>query len=353
MLMLIGRTGAYFLSRIVTAISCGVCQTAGCWQTYNGCMFIHLRLHTEFSVVDGTNRIDDIIAAAVADGQPAIAITDLSNLFGAIKFYKQARAKGTKPIIGAEIFLEGLGGDATALSRMVVLVQNKQGYLNLSELLARAFTQNIVKNQAVIKLNWLQELGEGLICLSGAQAGAVGQALVQGDSARALDVALRLASVFPHRFYIELQRAGRVDDEAHVVAAVQLAARLQLPVVATHPVQFNQPDDYEAHEARICIADGEILSNPKRVRKYTREQYFKSSAQMEALFADVPSAIANTFEIAKRCSLTLVLGKPQLPEFPTPLVDGVRMSPEDYFRYASHDPSRPPLSKAPSQQLSQ
>ena len=300
-------------------------------------MFIHLRLHTEFSVVDGTNRIDEVIAAAVADGQPALAITDLSNLFGAIKFYKQARSKGTKPIIGVEIFLEGLGGDTTALSRMVLLVQNKQGYLNLSELLARGFTQNIVKNQAVIKLAWLQELNEGLIALSGAQAGPVGQALVQGDQARALDVALQLAGVFPHRFYLELQRAGRVDDEAHVIAAVQLAARIKLPVVATHPVQFTTPDDFEAHEARVCIADGEILGNAKRVRKFTREQYFKSAAEMQALFADIPTAIANTVEIAKRCSLTLVLGKNYLPEFPTPLVNGQRMTPDEYFRYASHE----------------
>ena len=125
--------------------------------------------------------------------------------------------------------------------------------------------------------------------MSGAQAGAVGQALVQGDVERAHEVALQLATLFPHRFYLELQRAGRPDDEAHVAAAVQLAARMKLPVVATHPVQFATPDDYEAHEARVCIAEGEILGNPRRVRSFTREQYFKSAAQMEALFADVPS----------------------------------------------------------------
>ena len=300
-------------------------------------MFVHLRIHTEFSVVDGTNRIDDVVQAAKKDQQPALAITDLSNLFGAIKFYKEARGKGIKPVIGAEIFLEGLGKEAGALSRVVVLVQSKQGYLNLSELLARGFTQNVVKAQAVIKLAWLQELGEGLICLSGAQAGPVGQALVQGDEARAADVALQLASVFPHRFYLELQRAGRVDDETQVAGAVQLAARLKLPVVATHPVQFTEEDDYEAHEARVCISEGEILGNPRRVRRFTREQYFKSAEQMEALFADVPSALANTLEIAKRCNLTLVLGKPQLPDFPTPEVNGERMTPENYFRYASHE----------------
>ena len=300
-------------------------------------MFVHLRLHTEFSVVDSTNRIDEVVKAAAKDGQPAMAITDLNNLFGAIKFYKEGRGKGLKPLIGAELIIEGLGADPAAVSRVIVLVQNKQGYLNISELIARAFTQNVVKNQAVIKMVWLKELNEGLICLAGAQAGPVGQALVQGDTARAYEAAMQLASVFPHRFYLEVQRAGRTDDEAHVVATVQLAARMMLPVVATHPIQFTEPDDFEAHEARVCIADGEILSNPKRVRRFTREQYFKSAAQMEALFADIPSAIANTLEIAKRCSLTLVLGKPQLPVFPTPEVNGQRMTPEEYFRYASFE----------------
>jgi len=300
-------------------------------------MFVHLRLHTEFSVVDGTNRIDEIVAAAAADAQPALAITDLNNLFGTVKFYKEARSAGVKPLIGAEVIFEGLGRDAQSPSRMVLLVQNMQGYLNLSELIARTYTQNVGRAQPMVKWAWMQELGDGLIVLSGAQAGALGQALTQGDNTRAHEVALQLAAMFPHRFYIELQRAGRVDDERHVSAAVQLAARLGLPVVATHPLQFLSPDDYEAHEARVCIADGEILGNSRRVRRFTGEQYFKSAAQMQQLFADVPSALANTVEIAKRCSLTLVLGKPQLPDFPTPLVDGKQMSPEEYFRYTSHE----------------
>ena len=221
-------------------------------------MFIHLRLHTEFSVVDGTNRIDDIVKSAAADGQAALAITDLSNLFGTVKFYKEARAKGIKPIVGAEIYLDGFGGDAGNLSRIVLLVQNRQGYLNLSELLARAYTQNVVKNLPVVKLSWLSQCHEGLIALSGAQAGPVGLSLVQGDAERAHDAALQLAGIFPHRFYLELQRAGRADDERHVTAVVQLAARLKLPVVATHPVPFAAAEDDEAHEARVCIADGEI-----------------------------------------------------------------------------------------------
>ncbi len=298
-------------------------------------MFVHLRLHTEFSVVDGTNRIDELAKAAAKDGQPALAITDLSNLFGAIKFYKEMRGKGVKPILGAEVFVEGEAGAAP--SRILLLVQGHQGYLNLSELLARAWTRNVVKAQAICTWEWLQELGEGLIAIAGAQAGPVGQALMKGDDAGAAHLALRLAGIFPHRFYMEVQRAGRADDEAHVVAAVQLAARLNLPMVATHPVQFATADDYEAHEARVCISEGEILGNQRRVRKFTREQYFKSSAQMQALFEDLPAALANSVEIARRCNISLVLGKPQLPNFPIPPVNGQVLSVEDYFRHVSFE----------------
>jgi DNA polymerase-3 subunit alpha len=299
-------------------------------------MFVHLRLHTEFSVIDGTTRIDDSVKLAAADQQAALAITDLGNLFGAIKFYKEGRKRGIKPIIGAEVWFEGSGQDGAPLSRLVLLVQNHAGYLNLSELLARAWTRSASKTQAVLSLAWLQELNDGLICLSGAQAGPVGQALLQGDEERALHSAMQLAGLFVHRFYLELQRAGRADDDILVAQTVQLAQRLGLPAVATHPIQFAAAEDFEAHEARVCIAEGEILANPRRVRRFTREQYFKTSAQMCALFADVPSAISNTLEIARRCNLNLVLGKPQLPEFPIPAVDGVVMAPDAYFRYASH-----------------
>jgi DNA polymerase-3 subunit alpha len=300
-------------------------------------MFVHLRLHTEFSVIDGTTRIDEVVKAAATDGQPALAITDLSNLFGAIKFYKEGRKRGVKPLIGAEVWLEGLGKELGQLSRVLLLVQSHAGYLNLSELLARAWTQNGGKAQASVSLAWLRELSGGLICLSGAQAGPVGQALLQGDEARALDAALQLAGVFTHRFYLELQRAGRPEDELQVTAAVQLALRSGLPVVATHPIQFQSPEDFEAHEARVCIAEGEMLANPRRVRRFTRDQYFKTSAEMQALFADVPSALANSVEIARRCNLSLVLGKPQLPDFPIPPVNGVVMGADAYFRYASHE----------------
>ncbi|HEY9068092.1 MAG TPA: DNA polymerase III subunit alpha [Burkholderiaceae bacterium] len=307
--------------------------------------FVHLRTHTEFSVVDGTLRVDDAVLAAAQDKQGALAITDLSNLFGAIKLYSAARKAGIKPILGAEVWVEPESVDPHAvastgnkgLSRIVLLVCSRQGYLNLCELLSRAWLHGGQRAQASVQWGWLAELGEGLIVLSGAEHGPVGQALVGLDQARARALAQKLAELFPGRFYLELHRAGLPGNEAHVRAAVRLAASLKLPVVATHPVQFLEPDDYEAHEARICVAEGEMLANPKRVKRFGREQYFKTQAQMEALFADLPSAIANTVEIAKRCNLRLVLGKPQLPDFPTPLVDGRPMPMEEYFRFASHE----------------
>ena len=299
--------------------------------------FVHLRTHTEYSVVDGTLRVDDAVAAARDDEQGACAITDLNNLFGAVKFYKAARGKGVKPILGADVWMEPLEGEKQP-TRLLLLIQDGRGYLNLSELLARAWTRNTQRAQAQLQWAWLEELSGGLIALSGADLGAVGQALLGGDTRRAEAIATRLAAIFPQRFYLELQRGGLPNHEPHVRAAVPLAAALRLPVVATHPVQFAQPDDFEAHEARVCVAEGETLANPRRVKRFSREQYFKTQAQMEALFADIPSALQHTVEIARRCNLKLVLGKPQLPDFPTPLqADGTRMPIDAYFRVASQE----------------
>jgi DNA polymerase-3 subunit alpha len=292
--------------------------------------YVHLRTHTEYSVVDGILRIDDAVNAAASDSQPACAITDLSNLFGAVKFYSAARKKGVKPIIGCDLWLEPEGGEKQ-ISRLLVLVRNAQGYLNLCELLARAWTTNVHRAQALVKWEWLESHSQGLLALSGADHGAVGQALLAGDGERAQALAQRLSLLFPQGFYIEVQRAGLASNERHLRAAVPLAAALQLPLVATHPVQFLEPDDFEAHEARVCVADGETLANPKRVKRFSREQYFKTQAQMEALFADLPVALANTLAIARRCNMQLTLGKPRLPDFPTP--GGVPI--EQHFRDAS------------------
>ena len=294
--------------------------------------FVHLRTHTEYSVVDGSLRIDDLAAAALRDGQAALAITDLVNLFGAVKFYKACRNQGVKPIIGADLWMEPHGADRDP-TRLLVLVANHAGYLGLCEVLSRAWTTNVHRNQAWVKWSWLQEFASGWIVLSGADQGLIGQALLAGDNERAHHVAEQLKSWLGTRFYIELQRAGSASHEACVRRSVPLAAALGLPVVATHPVQFLTPEDFEAHEARVCIAEGETLANPRRVKRFTREQYFLSREQMHALFADIPSALDNAERIAMRCNLQLTLGQARLPEFPTPVrADGTPTPIETYFR---------------------
>ena len=280
--------------------------------------YVHLRTHTEYSIVDGALRVDDMVPAAARDGQGALAITDFNNLFATVRFYKAALDAGVKPIIGCDVLVEG-ARQAGQTTRLLLLVQNHTGYLHLCDLLSRAWLGNQQRGRAVVKWEWLEGgLAEGLIALSGAQDGAIGQALLQGDTVTAQALARQYAAVFADRFYIELQRSGHAACEPHVQAAVPLAAELGLPVVATHPVEFLKATDFEAHEARVCIAEGETLGNPRRQRKFTDAQYFKSQAEMETLFADVPSALANTVAIAQRCNLMLDLGKPQLPLFPTP-----------------------------------
>ena len=302
-------------------------------------MFVHLRLHTEYSIVDGTCRIDDVVDLAKADQQAALTISDLNNLFGTVKFYSACRKQGIKPIIAAEVTLSALDDDAGGgTSKLLLLVQNTTGYLNLCELLSQSWTQQNHKTHAAVEWSWLTPRAtEGLIALSGAQVGPLGLALKSGNQSKADEMALRLAHIFKDRFYIELQRASRPDDEAHIMDAVMLADRLGLPVVATHPIQFAHDEDFEAHEARVCIAEGEILGNPKRVKRFTRSQHFQTQAYMQALFADIPSAISNAGLIAQRCNLNLTLGKPQLPAFPTPIVDGQALPTDVYFRKVSFE----------------
>ena len=287
--------------------------------------FVHLRVHTEFSVVDGVARIPDLVKKAAEYGQPAMAVTDLSNLFGFIKFYKTARSAGIKPIAGSDVWLEN-EQDRDKPYRLLLLASNHQGYLALCELLSQAWLDNQYRGRAEIKREWLQGRS-GLIILSGGRAGDVGQMLETGRMDEAAAVAATWSRQFPGSYYIELQRSGHDGDETHVQAAMRLAGRLSLPVVATHPVQFLQASDHRAHEARVCIAEGEQLGNAKRVRRFTPDQYLLNSQEMAQRFADVPSAIANTVEIAKRCNLTLELGKPRLPDFPTP--EGVTL--DDYL----------------------
>jgi DNA polymerase-3 subunit alpha len=280
--------------------------------------FVHLRLHTEFSVTDGMVRVDDAVARAAADGMGALAITDLANVFGMVKFYKAARSAGVKPIIGADVWIAN-EADRDRPSRALLLVRNRQGYLRLCELLTRAWLGNQHRGRAEISRAWLAEGGgEGLIALSGAATGEVGQALAAGNAVQAEKLAREWAALFPGAFYLEVQRAGGREAAALADAAVALAAKTQLPVVATHPVQFLTPYEHKAHEARVCIAEGYILSDQRRPRVFPPDCYFKSQAEMAELFADLPEALENAVEIAKRCNLVLELGKSKLPRFPTP-----------------------------------
>ncbi len=296
--------------------------------------FVHLRVHTEYSVSDSIVRIEALVERALADEQPAVAVTDLANLFGWVKFYKAARARGIKPICGVDAWVSN-EADRERPFRMLLLARDRGGYLRLCELLSRAWIENEYRGRGELRAEWFDErdadgrlAGEGLIALSGAQHGEVGQALLAGNARGAAELARAWASRFPGAWYLEVQRSGHAEDEAHTRATAQLAARLSLPLVATHPVQFLDRDDHRAHEARVCIAQGAILADPRRVRSFTPEQHFRTQREMAERFADLPSALANSVEIARRCNVPMTLGKAQLPQFPTP--DGVSL--DDYLR---------------------
>ncbi|MBA4742625.1 MAG: DNA polymerase III subunit alpha [Azoarcus sp.] len=280
--------------------------------------FVHLRLHSEFSILDGIVRTDEAIRRAAADGMPALGISDLANLFGMVKFYKSARAAGVKPVVGVDVWITN-EAERDKPHRVLLICRDRGGYGRLCELLARAYLENKHRGRAELRREWFDDGGgEGLICLSGAASGDIGQALVNGNPDAADVLARWWATRFPEAFYIELQRAGHSGAEALVAESVQLAARLDLPVVATHPVQFMSPDDFMAHEVRVCIAQGYVLADRRRPRDFTQEQYFKSQDEMCALFADLPEALDNAVAIAERCSLAVELGKNYLPQFPTP-----------------------------------
>jgi DNA polymerase-3 subunit alpha len=280
--------------------------------------FIHLRLHTEYSVSDGIASIDQAVSAALADGMPALGISDLANLFGMVKFYKAARGKGLKPIVGVDAWLSN-EADRDKPARVLLVCRNRAGYGQLCALLTRAYLENKHRGRAELRREWLSaDSAADLLCLSGAMGGDVGQALMNGNAELAETLARDWAQRFPAGYYIELQRAGQPGTETYIRQALALAGRLGLPVVATHPVQFARREDFKAHEARVCIAQGYVLADKRRPRDFTEEQYFKSQEEMCALFADIPEALENAVEIARRCSLTVQLGKNFLPLFPTP-----------------------------------
>ena len=275
-------------------------------------------MHSEYSIQDGIVQLDQAIARAAEDGMPALGMSDLANLFGMVKFYKGARGKGVKPIVGVDAWITN-DADRDKPFRVLLICRDRKGYGQLCELLTRAYLENKHRGRAEMRREWFDaDSVSGLLCLSGALSGDVGQALLNGNADVARRLAAEWAACFPGAYYLELQRAGHAGTETYIRGAVELAAALDLPVVATHPIQFLKPDDFKAHEARVCIAQGYVLADKRRPREFTEAQYFKSQDEMCALFADLPEALENAVEIARRCSLTVQLGKNFLPLFPTP-----------------------------------
>ncbi|QQS55530.1 MAG: DNA polymerase III subunit alpha [Candidatus Competibacteraceae bacterium] len=276
--------------------------------------FVHLRLHTEYSLVDGLVRIKSLVKQVAAAGMPAVAVTDMSNLFALIKFYKAALGAGIKPIIGVEVWVRR-GDEPT---RLVLLCQDLIGYRHLTRLVSRGYLEGQQRGVPAIDYRWLAGNTEGLIALSGGRAGELGQALLNDRMEQARNWLAEWRQLFPERFYLELQRTGRPQEEEYLEAVLDLAAATGTPVVATNEVCFLQREDFEAHEARVCIHDGAILGDANRPRRYSDQQYLRSPAEMAELFADVPEALENSVEIARRCNLQLELGKNVLPDFPIP-----------------------------------
>jgi len=279
--------------------------------------FVHLRIHSEYSLVDGIVRIKPLLSECAVQQSPAIALTDLTNLYGLVKFYQSALSTGIKPILGSDLWIEN-EEDSDKPFRMPVLCQNTEGYKNLTELISRGFQENQQQGRPLIKKSWLLEQHAGLILLSGANYGDVGQEIIKGNADIASNLAAQWRSVFGDRFYLEIQRTGRQGDSDIVEHSVAISKQLNIPVVATNDVMFLSPSDYEAHETRVAINEGMILDDPRRVRQFSDQQYLKTSEEMYQLFEDIPSAITNSMQIAARCSVEMRLGEYFLPEFPIP-----------------------------------
>jgi DNA polymerase-3 subunit alpha len=292
--------------------------------------FVHLHLHTEFSLIDSTLRIKDLIARTRELGMPAVAVTDQFNLFALVKFYRAAVAAGIKPIVGADVLINN-PEDPDHHDGLVLLCQNKEGYLNLCRLLSKGYQHGQHHGTPILRRDWVSEHADGLIALSCARQGDVGHALLNNHPNKARQLAKAWMRDFPGRYYIEIQRTGREQEKLHESLALRLAADLGLPVMASNDVRFLDRTDFSAHEARVCIHDGRMLADKRREVRYSPEQYLKSPKEMSALFADLPEALENAAELAKRCNLELTLGKYVLPAFPTPAGQSV----EEFLKIAS------------------
>jgi DNA polymerase-3 subunit alpha len=292
--------------------------------------FVHLRLHTEYSLVDGLARVKPLVKRVAQLGMPAVAVTDQCNLFALVKFYKAAMAEGVKPIAGADVWVYN-ESEPAAPHRLTLLAQNREGYKALTELLSRGYQENQRQGVPLLMADWLEARNQGLIALSGGREGRVGRALLAGNGDEARRELERWMKVFDDRFYLEMQRTGRPHEEAYIEAAVELCLEFDAPPVATNDVRFLDAAEFEAHEARVCINQGRVLDDPRRPRDYTDRQYLRSAEEMAELFADLPEALENTVEIARRCNLELTLGENHLPDFPVPAGQSV----EEYFAEAS------------------
>ncbi|WP_318490200.1 DNA polymerase III subunit alpha [Photobacterium leiognathi] len=278
--------------------------------------FIHLRVHSDFSMIDGLAKVKPIVKKASDLGMPALAITDFTNLCGLVKFYFAAHDAGMKPIIGADFKVQSAEmGDE--LFELTILAANNEGYKNLTLLISEAYQRGHVQHLPVIDKEWLINHREGLIVLSGGKNGDVGKALLKGNQKMVDSFICFYKTHFPDSYYLELVRTGRADEEAYLHFAVELAEKEDLPVVATNDVRLLTADQFDAHEIRVAIHDGYTLVDPNRPKLYSAQQYLRSEEEMCELFADIPEALQNSVEIAKRCNVTVRLGEYFLPNFPT------------------------------------
>jgi DNA polymerase-3 subunit alpha len=277
--------------------------------------FIHLHCHTEYSLVDSLISLKPFVKTVRERGMPACAVTDQNNLFALVKFYRAAQSEGIKPIIGVDVRLSD-GLDTT--SRLLLLCQNDTGYRNLTRLVSKSYTKGQVKGIPYLHREWLKGATDGLLALSGGREGDIGQALLAGHPDLVRQRLANWQALFPQRFYLEVQRTGRANEEEYLHAAVELALATDTPVVATNDVCFLHPDDFQAHEVRVCIHEGYTLTDSRRPHHYSPQQYLRSPQEMAELFADLPEALENSWLIAQRCNLELTLGKNFLPDFPIP-----------------------------------
>jgi len=278
--------------------------------------FIHLRVHSDYSMCDGLNKVKPLIAQASDLGMPALALTDQTNLCGLVKYYHAAHGAGIKPIIGCDFWVKS-EELADELSRIVILATDNVGYKNLTELISKAYLRGHIQGRAVIDKHWLIEYAPGLLLLSAGREGDIGKALIKGNVELVDEMVNFYQQYFPDCFYLELIRTNRDNEENYLHLAVELAEKASLPVVATNEVMFISPERFDAHEIRVAIHDGFTLNDKRRPKKYSKEQYMRSEEEMCELFSDIPEAIENTVQIAKRCNVTVTLGEYVLPDFPT------------------------------------